>query len=183
MSAEQTPGVVVDRALVSDVPAIQDIFYKTWLSTYPNEQYAVTVEDIEDRFKDRFSEEKLQKRRVDIENNDPSRVIFVARDNATVVGLCRVEKHEGYNQLSAFYVLPEYQGQGIGFRLWEKAKKHLDMNVKTIVHVVTYNQKAIDFYTKLGFEDTGKRFSDDRFRLKSGAVFPEMEMVLEGTQQ
>ncbi|MFZ2522424.1 MAG: hypothetical protein WAX44_00605 [Minisyncoccia bacterium] len=30
---------------------------------------------------------------------------------------------------------------------------------------------------KLGFVDTGRRFNDERFRMRSGAILPEMEMI------
>ena len=47
----------------------------------------------------------------------------------------------------------------------------------TYVDVAEYNQRAIDFYTKLGFVDTGRRHQEERFRMKSGAIITEMEMV------
>lgn len=46
------------------------------------------------------------------------------------------------------------------------------------VEVATYNTNAIEFYKRLGFEDTGKRFSNERLKMKSSAVLPEMEMVI-----
>lgn len=176
---EKELNIQITPAEVRDVHDIQDVFYKTWLTTYPNKQYGISEEDIEDRFKDRYAEERLAKRRGDLEKASVDRKIFVARDGSRVVGLCRVEKHPEHNQLSAMYVLPEYQGKGLGYKLWQEAKKFLDPKNKTIVHVVTYNQPAIDFYTRLGFVDTHKHFTDERFRLKSGATLPEMEMVLE----
>ena len=45
--------------------------------------------------------------------------------------------------------------------------------------MATYNQKAIDFYKKLGFEETGKNFSQERFRMKSGSIIPETELCIE----
>jgi ribosomal protein S18 acetylase RimI-like enzyme len=49
------------------------------------------------------------------------------------------------------------------------------------VEVATYNANAIRFYEGLGFVDTGKRMSDPKFTMKSGAIIPEMEMRREAT--
>lgn len=84
------------------------------------------------------------------------------------------------NQLQAIYVLPEYQHQGIGTMLWQALCKSFDVSMPTIVQVATYNKQAIVFYEKLGFTDTGKRWQDDKFRMKSGVVIPEMEMEIVG---
>ncbi len=37
---------------------------------------------------------------------------------------------------------------------------------------------AIRFYEKLGFVDAGKRWKDEKRKMRSGAPLPEMEMVL-----
>jgi ribosomal protein S18 acetylase RimI-like enzyme len=76
------------------------------------------------------------------------------------------------------YVLPEYQGKGIGKLLWNELSKYLDINKETFVEVATYNENAIKFYEKLGFVDTNKRFTDERFRMRSGGIIPQMEMKL-----
>ena len=76
---------------------------------------------------------------------------------------------------------PDFQHHGIGTRLWEAAQQHLDPAKDTYVDVAEYNQRAIDFYTKLGFVDTGRRHQEERFRMKSGAIITEMEMVFNGT--
>ena len=85
---------------------------------------------------------------------------------------------EEKNQLQMIYVLPEYQGKGIGKLLWNEVKKYLDKTKETYVELVTYNENAIKFYQKLGVVDTGKRFLEERFRMKSGNILPQMEMKL-----
>jgi len=92
--------------------------------------------------------------------------------------MCRFLNKEDFNQLQAIYVLPTYQHKGVGKALWNTASKFINPDKKTIVQVADYNEKAIKFYEKLGFVDTGKRFSDKKFTMKSGAIIPEMEMVL-----
>lgn len=170
-------SIKIEDARPEHVEGIQEVFYRAWLATYPNEEAGITIDDVEDRFKDRNSEEKLAKRREDILNQDLNKKIIVALDGHKIVGVCRATKDEKENRLSAMYVLPEYQGQGIGTQLWNEIRDFFDRSKDILVGVATYNQKAINFYTKLGFEDSGRRYTEERLRMKSGAILPEMDMV------
>jgi|GEM_PF-338206 len=169
--------IIIDAPRPEDVSDIQTVFYKTWLATYPNEEAGITREDIEDKFKDAFSEETLQKRRESMSKFPDNIQVRVARDGDRVVGISRSVKRSDVNQLQTIYVLPEYQGQGIGHMFWKESLQFFNDKKDIIVHVVTYNQPAIEFYKKLGFVDTGKRFTEERHMMKSGAFFPEMEMT------
>ena len=59
--------------------------------------------------------------------------------------------------------------------MWQDAQQYLDSNKHSVVEVAIYNIKAIKFYGRLGFADTGKRISNPRFKMRSGAVIQEME--------
>src|SRR5258708_6333333 len=174
---ERKIGVVI--ATPEDVLGIQEVFYKTWIETYPNEELGITLEDIEDRLKNSFTEESIKSRIEGITNPREGEMLFVAKENQKVLGLCRVVVYEDRNQLQAIYVLPEEQSKGIGTSLWKEAKKHFDQTKKTVVHVATYNTDAISFYKKLGFVETNKVWNDEKFKMKSGSIIPQMEMVLE----
>ena len=176
------PSITVGLAQPNDARDIQEIFYKTWLATYPNEEFGVTVDDIEDKYKDSLTEEKIKQRTEKIINPPEGQTLFVAKEGNKVVGVCRVEGNDKDNRLRVMYVSPEFQGRGVGSSLWNQAKTVLDIHKDTFVDVVTYNIKAIEFYKKLGFEYTGKRFSDEKFTMKSGATMPEMEMVIKATE-
>jgi ribosomal protein S18 acetylase RimI-like enzyme len=109
--------------------------------------------------------------------NIPSNERFVvAKEGGRAVGLCRVERGDDVNELQVLYVLPEFQGYGVGGSLWREVEKFLDPEKDTIVKVADYNKKAIAFYEKLGFKDTGERLQDERFRMKSGAIISEIVM-------
>jgi ribosomal protein S18 acetylase RimI-like enzyme len=171
-------NISIGIATPDDVVDIQEVFYKTWLATYPNEELGITVEDIEDRYKDRLSEDNIAKRKEQIATPPEGQTLLVARDDDRVIGICRVVRKSDRNQLQAIYVLPEYQGKGIGGELWEAAKKLFDKAKDTYVEVASYNANAIGFYKKLGFVETGRRFSDEKLKLKSGSVIPEIELVI-----
>lgn len=171
--------LITKPKIPEDVTQIQEVFYRTWLETYPNKKAGITREDIEEYFKNRLDPETIQKR-IDAFSQLPSNELFlVAKHEEKVVGVCRIVNRETYNQLQAIYVIPEYQRYGIGKMFWNKGQEFFDKSKDTIVQVATYNKKAISFYEKLGFVDTGKRFTEERHKMPiSGALIPEMEMVL-----
>lgn len=164
-----------------DARGILEVYYRSWLKAYPSEKYGISVEDIEDSYKDSFTEEKIKMTEERIKNPKENMRSFVAVDGDTIIGVSRVVIRESYNQLQTIYLLPEYQGKGIGTMLWNAAKTVMDPKKDIIVQVAVYNEQAIGFYKKLGFIDTGKRFSEERFRMKSGNVIPEMELIIKRT--
>ena len=170
-------AITISQAEPNDARGMQEVFYKTWLATYPNKDIGVTVEDIEDRFKDVFTEEQLEKKREQLRNPKEGVTTLLAKDGDTIVGLSIVLVAEN-NKLQALYVLPEFQGKGIGSQLWHEAQKAFDITKDTIVEVATYNTKAIRFYETLGFVDTGEKWLDEKFIMKSGTQIPEMRMIL-----
>ncbi len=160
-----------------DARSIQEVFYKTWLLTYPNKETGITKEDVEEHFKDAFTEEKLKIVSDKIKDLPENAKVFVAKIDNKIIGVCRIFIKEDFNQLQAIYVLPEFQGKGVGRLFWLECSKYFNKNKKTIVQVATYNINAIKFYESLGFKDNGKRFSEERHRMPiSKALIPEMEM-------
>jgi len=170
--------VEISLAVPEDARSIREVQYKTWLATYPNEEVGVTVEDIEDRYKDAFTDENIQKRQKRMLDKTENENYFVAKIDGKVVGFCFATKNKERNQLSAIYILPEFQGRGLGKILWDSVSTFIDTSKDTYVEVVAYNIQAIEFYKRLGFIDTGRRWSDEIFKMKSGALLPEMEMVI-----
>ena len=165
--------------LPKDIMGIQEVFYKTWLETYPNEEIGITKGDIKKHFEGCFSEESLEKRSQNLSKLLDNQKFLVAKDGDLVVGVCNLFIREEYNQLQAIYILPDYQGRGIGQLFWKEALNFFDSKKDIIVQVATYNTQAITFYKKLGFIDNGKRFIEDRHRMPiSQVAIPQMEMVL-----
>ncbi len=165
-----------------DAYVMIDVRYKAWLVTYPNKKAGITADDIEQRYKDAFSEEKIKKMEDLITDHSPDEKMFLAKDGEMVVGVCFGVIEEDKNKLEAMYVLPEHHNQGIGTKLWNKLLPFFENNKDIYVEVADYNNRAISFYKKLGFVDTGRRFSDERFRMKSGGIITEMEMVIKSKE-
>jgi ribosomal protein S18 acetylase RimI-like enzyme len=168
--------ITIARAAPDDVVGMQNVAYHGWMATYPNAEHRITVDDIEDRFKDRHDEENISRGRGWMANPPDGQTTLIAKEGGRIVGFCRATRHPDRNQIHAIYVLPEYHGRGIGTAMWQAAQQYLDSSRHSIVEVATYNAKAIRFYRGLGFKDTGKRISDPKLKMKSGAVIPQMEM-------
>ena len=178
MESKENFKIEILLATPEDARSIREVQYKTWLATYPNEDIGVTVDDVEDRFKDAFTDENIKRREEQIKNQPDNEQTYVAKSDGKVVGFCTIIKHQDKNQLLAIYVSPDFHGRGIGKDFWDKASQFLDPTKDTAVELASYNSGAVEFYKKLGFEDTGKRWADKKFKMKSGAVLPEMEMVI-----
>ncbi|HEY1037018.1 MAG TPA: GNAT family N-acetyltransferase [Candidatus Paceibacterota bacterium] len=171
-------NVRITDAQPEDAFGITDVLYKAWLATYPNQKLGITVEDIEESYKEHFTPENILRSQERLRNIPANQKRVVAKDGDLIVGAAALVINENNNQLRTIYVLPEYHGKGIGTALWNAVKDFSDPGKDTIVQLADYNEQAIKFYEKMGFVDTGKRFFDDAFVFKSGARMPEMEMVM-----
>ncbi len=171
-------NIFIREAVPDDAKDIINVYYKTWLDTYPNDDLGITKDDIEDKYKNSFTEENINIQKERILNLPENQKRFVAIIDDSIVGVSSVIRDENFNQLKTIYVLPEYQGKGVGKKLWGAMKIFIDFNKDTTVNVATYNKKAIGFYENLGFIDSGKRWVDEKWKMRSGAVLPEMEMII-----
>lgn len=171
--------VTVTKATPADMDGMDAVIHQTWLDTYPNEEYGITVADIEEFLARGQTDEARAKHRERLTEDRDDFYMLVAKNDGKVIGLAGGEKTDAYNQLKSIYVLPDYQRLGVGRALWREMTQWFDPDKKLIVHVAVYNTKAIDFYKKLGFVETGKEFTEERFTFKSGAQIVETELVIE----
>lgn len=168
----------IRRATPDDVFGMHEVFLAGWLTTYPNEEYGITANDINYKFEQALLPEKLAARKLRLAEPKEDELILVSESVGKIIGVCVGVKNTDYNQLQAVYILPEFQGKGLGRLMFNEVSKIFDKNKKTIVHVASYNDKAIGFYQKLGFVSTGKITMDDKYKLRNGSVIPELEMEM-----
>lgn len=170
-------NITLAEATTHDLFQIFELQQETWLDTYPNNAEGLTVEDIQSRFIG-LSEEAKEKRRKRYQRrlDDPDIHFMLAKHNQKVVGYCEASKREGEHRIYGIYVSPEYQRQGIGRRLIGDAFSWLGDEEPIFLNVASYNKKAINFYKKYEFTQTGKTVQDPAGALPSGAVIPEIEM-------
>jgi ribosomal protein S18 acetylase RimI-like enzyme len=158
---------------------INTLFTETWLATYPNEAAGISRDDVEDLVSKWSSLDGVARRRNFYKDLPTKPDIYnrIAVVDEKVVGFCGGFENDERVHLKSLYILPGYQRRGIGRALFSDFEVWANKEKKITVHVVNYNTNAIRFYEKCGFLDTGKRFSEERFRMKSGANFTEIEMV------
>jgi ribosomal protein S18 acetylase RimI-like enzyme len=91
--------------------------------------------------------------------DNPDRVIFVAREAAAspVIGfVIALRDSDGMPEIDWLIVAPEHQGKGAARLLMERALDWVGRDKAVRLGVIHYNARAIAFYKKLGFEDTGR---------------------------
>ncbi len=141
--------------LLDDIEEIFSVRVKIWLKVYPSESYGVRRENLIEKFSHR--EKYLKKLREKINSHGKTRQGWVVLIQDRIVGFAEVFIEDEITNLETIYVLPEYQGMGIGKALLHKAfefsqGRSID---KMVVKVVGYNKNAIAFYEKMGFNLIG----------------------------
>lgn len=86
--------------------------------------------------------------------------LIVAMDGSKTVGFCGYGKSENSDlkdcgEIFALYVLKEYQNQKVGYTLMQEALRRLEKFPNIAVWVLTGNEKAINFYKRVGFAFDG----------------------------
>ncbi len=168
--------ILIHDAKPEDAEGIQFVQKTTWLTTYPNEDLGITREDIEAKIDQiqKGGAEKLAERI----REEKSVQTWVAKDGSRIIGFIAARKLDEENKIGAVYILPDYQGKGIGKRLMQKALDWLGNTKKISLEVVTYNKKAVNFYTSFGFTQQGET-THNAARLPNGKIMPEILMVRE----
>lgn len=178
---EPSSEPVIDIATSEDAEGIAYVHRMTWMNTYPNEEAGITEADIKERLEGENGEKipkNIERWKSTIEKAGENSAVFVVRLNGKVVGFISPRTIHDQRRLGAIYVLPEAQGKGVGTKLINKALEWWGRSEDIYLHVATYNTKAFELYKKIGFEETGKDIAGEPIKFKSGAVMPEIEMVL-----
>jgi ribosomal protein S18 acetylase RimI-like enzyme len=132
-----------------DVPLIQELLHKSWVDTYVNEKLGITKELIDQKFI--YDPEDIKRRQEELVEGPG---YWVAEIDNVMVGFVRAKKHEdGSGELRAIYLHPDYIGMGIGAELMKTALDWLKDCSKVLVKCASYNERAISFYKKFGFEN------------------------------
>jgi ribosomal protein S18 acetylase RimI-like enzyme len=99
--------------------------------------------------------------------DQPERAIFVAKDGGKLAGFVIIDRSPGSGrqggrgdavmpEIDWMIVSPDYQGKGVAGRLMEQALAWVGEGVPVQLGVIHFNARAIAFYRKWGFEDTGR---------------------------
>ena len=133
----------IKKAQLQDLPIIQQIANETWRPTYGS---ILTEEQTLFMLEMMYSTPSLTKQ---FESNH----FYIFMDNEKPVGFSGIEKIEKMIKLHKIYFLPETQGKGFGkIMIAEIVKIAQTENCGFIELNVNRNNKAKNFYEKLGFE-------------------------------
>ncbi len=172
-------SMTIEIPTIDDLQEISALYKETWLATYPNVEHGITVEDIEAWFSKEETEQWIKKRKENFAAHlaDKTAYFKIARLDGKIVGVCGGENKASGVHLKSIYVLPSYQGKGVGSALLKDFFDWVGEHQDLTVHVAVYNAQAIAFYESKGFVDTGQTFSEERFKMKSGNSIVETEMI------
>jgi diamine N-acetyltransferase len=162
--------MIIRKLAKEDLPKVQSIAHRTWPSTFAN---ILSPEQIEYMLNWMYSLEMLESQ------FDKGHAFLLIEENGIELGFAGFELNysEGPNsKLHKIYLLPEAQGKGAGKALiLEVADRARRSNQKSLLlNVNKYNQKAIDFYLKMGFQEIYKEVID----IGNGYVMDDVVMEL-----
>jgi ribosomal protein S18 acetylase RimI-like enzyme len=176
-------SVKIERAIPDDAEVICDIRDRAWLKAYPNAELGITAEDIRINAQGRDGE--FVPRRVAYlkeqfaKDDGTGLTTFVAKVDNKVVGYVdpRVDE-QNHRRIGAIYVAPEAQGMGVGGKLMRQVLDLYGRDQDIFLEVVSYNQNAIDFYKRFGFEQTDAVVPEEEGRPDYLKTLPQVEMLL-----
>jgi len=170
-----TSNFEISEIKPEDIKEVLEVQKIIWLATYVNKEYDVTVADIES--KDFNSPTRIKSWQDRLLKDRELSNFWVAKDKNKIIAFCIVSRESDRNKLVAIYVLPNYQGHGLGKKLMEQALAWCDYNRPIFLDVVTYNNKAKSFYEKFGFKELGITPIEDLAKFPSGKTMPEIRMI------
>ncbi|WP_430787547.1 N-acetyltransferase family protein [Virgibacillus flavescens] len=150
---------------VEYIPHVQHVAKASWKHTYKG----LIPIDIQERFiASAYSSEMMKKR---LETS----YLFLAEVNGEVVGFANFSpiKKDGSAELGAIYLLPAFQGAGIGTKLLKLGISKLKGAAEIYINVEKENKSGRTFYEAKGFE-TVSEFDDDF----DGHILQTVRMVL-----
>jgi ribosomal protein S18 acetylase RimI-like enzyme len=168
-------NVSIEEAFPEDALGIIAVQKVTWIDTYPNEQYGITIQDVLSK---NFDDPKRAERWQRIIEENGNEKVWVAKQGIKLIGFCSAMREQGHNHIRAIYVKPQFQNMGIGRVLMQKALSWLGREKDVFLGVATHNTTAIAFYEMLGFQKHGEIIPRI---LPSGKFIPEIEMKKPGT--
>jgi len=139
--------VHIRLARKSDLVAYTDLLQRTYTAAFPNPKIGLTkacfskkvfaTDDTQAYLKSNLKQSTLQK-------------TWLAVLGKKLVGAITIEKKEKEYEIRGFYIAPEYQGKGIGKRLWQRARGFAH-GKPIVLDIYAHNKKTIAVYKKWGF--------------------------------
>jgi ribosomal protein S18 acetylase RimI-like enzyme len=167
-------NLIIREATELDAENITVMHIKSWQETYKDIIDQVYLDDLPNKFEERL------KFRQDILSKKDQAIHLVAEKDGKIIGFCDasfIREYEGAKgEVYAIYLLKEYQGSGIGKKLFQQAVEFLFANnlAPFVVLVLKDNLPSRKFYEKNGgveidmetIEIDGKTYEEVRYIFK-----------------
>ncbi len=168
----------ISVATPEDALGICEVRKIAWLNSYEHEDpdplRVITIADLQSKDYDSEIIVNYYKRQA---LNTEEQQILVAKDADKVIGTIIGRRKEGFNTFVTFFVLPEYQGKGIGTQLLDRTLSWFGNNNPVKITVVDYNTDSIEKYKHWGFHITSEPELHDTGITPSGKHIYEIEMT------
>jgi len=172
-------NIKISRATIDDAEGIQNLTVESSRGMY--KLCGWSQEDIDSHFNPEKIKEGAERLKESIKIFTDVDILFVAKDEENkIVGCCFANKDGEVNRVEALFVLEDFQGTGLAQKIYDSVYQLLNHTHDTFLDVFSGNSKAIKFYKKVGFSETGKKFFDERFVDSNGDKLEIMEMKLPG---
>ena len=162
--------MIIRQLAKEELPKVQSIAHRTWPSTFANILSPEQIDYMLNWMYDlKMLESQLEK----------GHTFLLAEEDEKELGFAGFELNyaEGPKaKLHKIYLLPEAQGKGAGKALiLEVADRARKADQKSLLlNVNKYNQKAIEFYARIGFNELYKEVID----IGNGYVMDDVVMEL-----
>lgn len=144
-----------------DEVAIGPMHLRSWHETYTSDEFGIDHEFIDEHHGRVATEEgsEFRRKRIAEAKASPNKIMYkvVKDESGKVVGFFIAEKTKEYNELQAIYLLDAAKGSGVADELMTMFFDWFDPGKPTRLEAAAYNQRALKFYEKYGFEKTNKK--------------------------
>ncbi len=154
MERDPKPTYNIRQATPEDAVAVRRLQADSWLATYPSEDNGVSYEWVKNRTDSWLTPESLEISKGYFERaiNDPNGFYRLASSDDSVIGFVHLSANEDdTKELESIYTDPATFGTGLGAELMGAAMEWVG-SADTTLTVASYNERAIRFYQKNGFE-------------------------------
>jgi len=131
-----------------DIKEYTDLLQKTYEDAYTDESIGLTKECFSKEVFASTDTQKYLKSNLVINKKQKTWLAFL---NSKLAGSITITDKGDECELRGFYVNPEYQGKGIGKRLWKRTLEFAGEK-DVVFDIYAHNTRVIKMYKKWGFE-------------------------------